>query len=420
MILHWIRYSVVACLLLPFGAGAQSDTIGVYLMWQRDPATTMTVNWVNLYEHAPTKVWYRTVGASGWQSQAGQRHAVSPSVLQMHRVELTGLDPDRVYEFGLGDKAPSEDKTTKEIKGGYKFRTMPAALARPVRFVVGGDMMHSRQMADAMNRRAGALDPDFAVFGGDLAYANGVDATRWIDWFQSWTLHGRGKGGRLIPMVVGIGNHEVRSGSKMRAPEDAPYYHGFFALPGGRSNFAIDFGRYLSLVALDSGHMQPVAGAQTKWLEETLGARAGQQYLFPFYHYPAYGTAKSSKGAMPYENARAVEIRNHWVPLFERYGISAAFEHDHHNYKRTHPLLQHRRDDVRGIVYLGDGAWGVNTRTVPTNAWYLAHAEPRRHLFHVTLHPEGRVSVAAVDADGLIFDRTTIEHARTPPLAAAP
>jgi hypothetical protein len=94
--------------------------------------------------------------------------------------------------------------------------------------------------------------------------------------------------------------------------------------------------------------------------------------------------------------------------------VTAVFENDHHNYKRTHPIRGHKRDDT-GIVYLGDGAWGVTTRTVPKDAWYLAKAEPRRHLFHITLPPDGPVLVQAVDAAGVVFDATSFPRPRTPP-----
>jgi acid phosphatase type 7 len=434
------RLALCAVLLQPLIALGQYDAIGVYLTWQRDPATTMTINWVNLYAEGEAKTWYREKGTTAWASATGRQHVAGPSVLQVRHVELTGLRPDTTYELVVGaipprppapkvePKKKEEDEEAKEaaaprgaaavrdIRSIYSFRTMPAELTRPVRFVAGGDMMHSREMVDAMNTRAGALDPDFALLGGDLAYANGSDAARWIDWFQSWTKNARGKGGRLIPMVVGIGNHEVRGGYNGQIPEDAPYYYGYFVPPGGRSHFALDFGSYLSLIVLDSAHTVPIAGAQASWLEAALGARAGQRHVFPVYHYPAYGTAKASLGKLPCESRRAVEIREHWIPHFERHGVTAVFENDHHNYKRTHPIRGHKRSDADGIVYLGDGAWGVNTRTVPKNAWYLAHAEPRRHLFHITLPPKGPVQVEAVDAKGKVFDKTSFIRPRTPPM----
>jgi acid phosphatase type 7 len=387
---------------------AQTDLIGLYLTWQRDPTTTMTVNWVNLYEHTPANVWHRIEGAEQWTSTTGTRHQADPSVLQVRQVELRGLQPDTMYEFHIGDK-PLPD-----AKNAHLFRTMPATLNRPIRFVNGGDMMHTRAYLDTMNRQAGQLDPDFALLGGDFAYADGLRATRWIDFFQSWTALMRGKNGRLIPMVVAIGNHEVRGGYNGRIPQDAPYFYGFFALPEGRSYYALDFGGYLSVLALDSGHTQPVSGAQTDWLGKALEDRKGQQFIFPFYHWPVYGTAKAAKGKLPSDNARSVLMRTNWVTQFERHGVSAVFEHDHHTFKRTHPLRNNAIDEENGIVFLGDGAWGVNTRTV-TEAWYLAVAESRRHLFHVTLRPTGAIEVEAVNDAGEVFDRVRLEKPRTRP-----
>lgn len=390
---------------------AETDLVGMYLNWQRDPATTMTINWVNLYQEGSRTVWYREAGNDEWKSKTGTHHQVVPSVYQVRRVELTGLKPDTMYEFSIGDKA-AEDK-----KSIQKFRTMPAKLTRPLTFVNGGDTMHSRAYVDAMNTQAAKLDPSFAFIVGDIAYENGVLATRYFDWLQSWTKLMRGKDGRIIPIVVGIGNHEVRGHYNGRIPEDAPYFYGFFALPENRSYHALDFGNYLSLILLDSGHTHPISGKQTEWLTQALAQRKNQQFVFPAYHWPAYGTTKAAPGKLPSDHERSVEIRTNWISQFERFGVSAVFEHDHHTYKRTHPILEHKRNDEEGIVYLGDGAWGVNTRKplTPNEAWYLAKSGDIRHLHCVTLHPEGRIEIKAYNADGKVFDQSTLTRARTRP-----
>lgn len=404
------------CILLLLGlqtavVRAQTDVIGVYLTWQQDPTTTMTVNWVNLYPATPATVWYRDSREAEWKSATGTHHAAVPSSLQVRRVELTGLQPDTLHEFVLAEKPGPE------AKGVRRFRTLPATLNRPLRFVAGGDMMHTREYVDTMNKRAAALEPDFAVLGGDLAYANGVDASRWIDWLQSWSLHARDKDGRCIPMIVGIGNHEVKGGTNYDIPAAAPYFYGFFALPENRSYYALDCGDYASFLVLDTNHTQPIPGDQTTWLAGAMASRGQKTFLFPVYHWPAYGTTKGPEGLLPCEHPRSIEIRTHWIPHFERHGVSAVFENDHHNYKRTHPLRGHQRDEANGITYLGDGAWGVGTRSVPKEAWYLAHAEPRRHLFHVTLNPEGTIQVDAVSGSGTVFDKVTLTKPRTTPVA---
>jgi len=270
-----------------------------------------------------------------------------------------------------------------------------------------------------MNKQAGRLDPDFALLGGDLAYGNNVDATRLVDFFQSWLIHARGRNGRLIPMVPVIGNHEVVRGYRGRPDVEASQYYTLFDLPGGKARHVLDFGSYLSLVNLDSEHTEAIEGAQAVWLGETLAARARQTFLFACYHYPAYGTAKApSPDKLPIEHPRSIAIREHWVPHLERYGVTAVFENDHHNYKRTHRLRGHRRDDKNGLLYLGDGAWGVRTRTVPplSEAWYLAKAEPTRHLFHVVLQPSGQARIVAVNDQGGVFDEVNLETPRTRPV----
>ena len=56
------------------------------------------------------------------------------------------------------------------------LQTLPATLAKPLRFVICGYNMHEREKFARMNRIAAALDPAFIVWGGDLAYEDGQEA----------------------------------------------------------------------------------------------------------------------------------------------------------------------------------------------------------------------------------------------------
>ncbi|MBM3955168.1 MAG: metallophosphoesterase family protein [Planctomycetes bacterium] len=403
------------------GRAVGQDHVGVFLTWPDDPTRGMVVNWVNLYPKNATTVFFRRADAADdadWSSAEAEELQLAPSALVLRRVELAGLAPDTLYRFGIGSRPDTPSQ-------GWLARTMPATLSRPVRFVAGGDMMHARESLDRMNRQAARLDPDFALLGGDLAYENGALAMRWIDWLSSWTTAGAAADRRLIPLVIGIGNHEVRGGYGGAIPNDAPYYYGLFVRPGGRSHFAADVGDYLSLVMLDSGHTVPIP-AQADWLGEALAARQARPFLFAAYHFPAYGTAKAPADKLPIEHPRSVEIREHWTPHLERHGVSAVFEHDHHTFKRSHRLRGHRRDDTNGILYLGDGAWGVRTRPVPSPeaAWWLARAEARNHLWCVNLRPGAAggpptALVRAIDADGVVFDEFELLPIRTRPEAQA-
>jgi len=113
----------------------------------------------------------------------------------------------------------------------------------------------------------------------------------------------------------------------------------------------------------------------------------------------------------------SIAIRKHWVPLWEQHGISAAFEHDHHNWKRSHRIRAGQRDDAHGLLYLGDGSWGVLPRKVPENgtAWWLAKAEAKNHLWCVDLRANGTATIRALDVEGQVFDTVELTTARTQP-----
>ncbi len=415
----WSVVGSLCLVLIASGSAFAQDLIGLYATWKHDPTSTVTLNWVDIYPTSSRELWFREVpldeqplkeyaqGQFSWKTATASHASLGPSTLQLRRVELTGLKPDQTYEFGIG-------KTPTKPADGWRVRTMPKAMERPIRFVTGGDMMHSRAALDTMNKQAAKLDPDFALLGGDLAYENGVTASRWIDWLQSWMTICLGKDRRIIPMVITIGNHEVRGGANGKIPDDAPYFYSLFSLPEDRSYYGLDFGDYLSLIVLDSGHTHKVPGAQAEWLGKAMAQRASQKFLFACYHYPAYGTTKAPVNGLPIDAPRSKEIQEHWVPHFDKHGCTAVFENDHHTFKRTHRLLGHKRDDEKGVLYLGDGAWGVGVREVPKpgEAWWLAKAESRNHLWHVTLTPCGEAKLEAIDAKGQTFDSVQLTKPR--------
>jgi hypothetical protein len=61
------------------------------------------------------------------------------------------------------------------------------------------------------------------------------------------------------------------------------------------------------------------------------------------------------------------ESRTHWVPLLQNYKFIASMEHHTHHLKYTFPITNGQRDDQNGIVYIGDGCWGVTNQPCPHN-----------------------------------------------------
>lgn len=326
--------------------------------------------------------------------------------MYLHRLELTGLKPDTLYRFRLGDSSRT-----------YAFRTMPADNSRPIRFAAGGDTRHRQEWMEAVNRQAMKVDLDFIAWGGDLAYADGLyqNLYRWDEWFEANYNTLIDEDGRVIPIILTIGNHEVVRGYYTNHPEYeqtdawrdkiAPYYYQLFAFPGQPGWGVLDFGHYMSMIFLDTNHSNPIAGKQTDWLEQALAERKGRfTHILPTYHVPAYPSVRN------YEGGTSRQVREHWLHLFEKSGVQVAFENHDHVYKRTHPL-RGGIVDPDGIIYVGDGAWGVGVREHhPVHeTWYLARAESMRHAIWVTVDgPDLHFEV--VNEDGHIIDDFRIRN----------
>ena len=349
---------------------------------------------------APTAnpaVWWRKSGETAWHKATGSQRPFADSGHTVHVVLLSELSPGTEYE--LVRAAGGDGSKPAAGAEPLRFRSAPSKLGSAFRFVTGGDMGVSN-VAKQITSQAARTDPDFALLGGDLAYANGKSTDKWLSWLDDWHKLARTSKGHLIPIVIVIGNHEMGSNlteeqaRQLQTHPRSKFFYSLFTLPGGKPNFAVDFGSYLSIYALDSDHSVRVAD-QTEWLGKALKARTKQKYQFACYHKPTYGTAKAPN----------MNVRNEWVPLFEKYKLNAVFENDHHTYKRTHPILKDKVDEDNGILYLGDGAWGVGTRKVPKpgEKWFLAKAESRNHFWLVTL-TDKTPRYQAIDREGVVFD----------------
>ena len=385
----------------------ESEPAGILLTWQRDPTSTMTIDWHVDHDDGDVgdSLCVRPSGADDWDAELeAQAHDVPFLDRTLYRIELTDLDADTEYVFQTG-----------HFEREYRFRTMPEDIDdEPLVFVTGGDTMHAPNMFEKTNRVAIDYDPAFIAWGGDFAYADGGDDPlhdeRWEWWFETVADTLVDDDGRVVPILVSIGNHEVVDGyidehddyeptDEFRA-DIAPYFYSFFAFPGQPGYGVLDFADYLTLISLDTDHTNPVEGEQTDWLEDVLTQRqqAGVNHVIPFYHVAAFPSYRDFDGDIQ------TRIRDHWVPLFEDHGVRTVFENHDHTYKRTHPVRDGEIDEDDGIVYIGDGAWGVVTRSGESeDEWYIDRFERERHIIVVTLQGDDE-HVLIVSEEGEVLD----------------
>ncbi|HRD55099.1 MAG TPA: metallophosphoesterase family protein [Parachlamydiaceae bacterium] len=373
------------------------DPVSIYLTWTKSPESSMSVHWISPKADTENRLFYRLLEEENSPFQevpSVNKQMPEGHPFLIHHVTLDQLKPNSSYLFKISGNGRL-----------FKFKTMPENLNTPIRFVEGGDVYHGNMaIVEKMNRQAAKQNPSFAIIGGDIAYAadssHGLfpeEFHRWMKWLTLWKNTMVTEEGFLIPILATLGNHET-SGGFGKTPSSAPFFYALFRAPSNQSFQAIDFGNYMSLILLDSGHTQPISGKQTEWLESALKERVQMPYKFAIYHVPAYPSARK------YHYEISQLVRSHWVPLFDAAELTAAFEHHDHTYKRTFPL-KNGRPHEKGVLYLGDGAWGVEKPRVPKRHLpYLARVLSVSHFILVTLNPEA-VTYEAINAKGDVIDR---------------
>lgn len=374
-----------------------AQPLHTYLTWQEtDTSTTMTVIF-HTKKASPSRVHYDTVSRNGdadayANSAQGASHTIPdlPAERFVHVVNLTGLEPGTTYYFVAGSDS-----------GGYseeqKFRTIPAG-DMPVRFVTGGDMDVFNYAKELLGH-AGKTSPHFGLIGGDIAYVNGrvQGYKKWDRWFDNWEENMVTPEGHMIPMVLAIGNHEV-NGAYNQPKTNAPFYYGYFA-QDPEPYFARTFGGNTVILTLDTGHTVAHDGVQKEWLDATLAKYQDKRWKFACYHIPLYPSHRA------YDGVPSRLGREHWGPLFDKYGLTAGFENHDHTHKRS-KLLKDNEVHPDGVLYIGDGCFGVSPRDVDEERrWYNEAASSTPHFWLVDVTRD-KVAYYAVDQTGNVFDKT--------------
>src|SRR5688572_16597063 len=242
----------------------------LFLTWQRDPTTTMTVQWIGtMGETKDTTVTFTKDPEGAWESKPATARPYPMTDFKVFRAELTGLTPGTDYHFRIGKHSAS-----------YRFRTMPAKATDTIHFISGGDCGTNGHTI-ANNIQAARQDPMFSIIGGDLGYDDGKSVETSLAFIRNYSSHMIDRHGRLIPMITCIGNHEV-DGAYGQPREKAPFFYALYDGLFAETSYAtLDFGDYLSLVLLDSGHNSSIGGEQASWLEKTLKDRIDHPNVFP-------------------------------------------------------------------------------------------------------------------------------------------
>ena len=398
----------------------------IYLTWQRDPSHTITVNIhglrtpEELFVYYDSKPHYSKIHQYCNKSGGhGETFRCLKDNRRLYHIELTNLKPGITYYFTVGDHFRSYGNE-------LSFRTIPDDDS-PMLFVEGGDWENSLS-AEALAKKAASLNPYAAWLGGDYpSHVNGpADFDKWDYWLDVYERNMITPEKNLIPMVMAIGNHEVIGGFD-RSRKQAPFFFHYFKQGGGdKSYFSLPFGERIRLFVLDSGHTCSHSGEQKEWLENSLIEAANVPITVALYHVPLFPSVRFADQGLAYRFMRnlimfctgrnnvpqlfsrsSYEGRKNWLPLFDIYGLTVAFEHHDQTLKRT-KRLRNNSFDPSGTLYLGDGGWGSEKQYPPIQNYfhsYFAQVLGKEYFFWVVQFEGDKITYVALTASGKELDR---------------
>lgn len=364
------------------------------LTWSDDPKTTQTLQWrTNVTTTSFNRVQYREKDGSAdapWVSLDAEgaelcdRNIVNDRCVRWHTATLTGLRPDTVYEYAIGEGNPADGNMFIS-----EFRTAPET-EKPCTFLWMSDT-HNRLDNAAVLAAAWQKHPDaaFLTISGDLV-GTGQERDCWDQLFQNYAPFLRER-----PLMPSIGNHDAIDGmgsdlyrALFRLPDNGPE-----GLKRGQSYFL----RYGSLLLISLDATEEVA-VQRPWLEKTL-RDTDAVWKVVVYHFPPFGITREYP-----------EVEREWVPLFDQYHADLVLSGHVHHYLRTWPLKAGKRVETPadGTIYM----ISVSIDGPPEYGNGPEYAEITRRDGHATCVAftvsEKQLVMNAYMADGSVYDSFTI------------
>lgn len=366
------------------------------------------------------------------------------------------------------DGLPLDGAVTYRVKLGIReigsgvFRTTASA-AKPIRFVMVGDLANGQANQDAVAAQILRVKPAFVVALGDLVYPTGRVGQYLDHFWHTYNPNGSASLMASVPFHAVLGNHDVDTHNLVESPDVLGVYHFFqassdgpgegpWSTPIGASPEAASFrqsvgGSYPALGAYsfdngpahflildNSGYAKLDSPKMLEWIERDLtGSHA--PWKFVCMHAPIF---HSSREHYSEQKMRLL------APLFERCGADLICSGHVHNYQRSVPLrfepdsakvlpgglvngtfkldrlfdgVTHTRPD--GVIHIvaGGGGGTLYKGALEKNAAFFQSQQPGnwvpytakfvadRHSFTVVELTAERLLFRAIDATGGEIDR---------------
>jgi hypothetical protein len=322
---------------------------------------------VNVGPRSATIMWVVESGEASLGLAQDKMSRTVP-VLRAEKIILTGLRPGTEYFY---NSFPGDG-------GKGSFKTAPTG-ASPFQFVVYGDTRTRHDVHRAVIQAILKMaHPDFAMQTGDLV-ENGDDNSLWPIFFDAERdlL-------RRMAYFPALGNHEHNAKNYYDFMDARPYY----SFNWGTTHFAV-INSDIANVSTSQSERDAFWQEQTKWLEGDLAAAQKADLRFVFAHHPPMTAVKRRQGDNPHMTALE--------PLFEKYGVAAAFFGHDHNYQH------YKKNGVQYFITGGGGAplydvdmppAGITIKVASTENFVVVNVDGRKVHVEAKTPSGGTLDVA--------------------------
>ena len=321
-----------------------------------------------------------------------------------HELKITGLQSATKYFYQI----ENDTGVLSAASSDQYFKTSPVNSTKPpITAWILGDCgtknSTARTVRDAYYDYIDDAHTDMILFLGDNAYESGTDWEYQLALFENMYEE------KLKNTVAWscLGNHDGYTAQS--STQTGPYYD-IFTFPtlgeaggtasGTEAYYSFDYGNvhFISLDSYDSP--RNVGGAMYAWCEQDL-QNTSADWVVAFWHHPPY-----SKGSHDSDTeGRLVEMREHFLPLLEDYGVDLVLAGHSHSYERTFYLHGHYGNSMSFDTVLhtvGDN--GDGDGQISGDGPYSRSGASSDGTVYITAGSSGKTSGGPLNHEAVFFD----------------
>lgn len=377
----------------------------VVLTWTGDPATTQAVTWRTDTSVQKGVAELAIANSNGRALKPDQWDAVTTAFTSdinqahYHTVEFTGLTPDTLYAYRVGDGLNWSEY--------FHFKTASTE-PNPFSFIYFGDAQNdlkthwSRVFREAFRDAPRAA---FTLHAGDLINVDDKDA-EWGDWHHApaW-VNG------TVPVIATPGNHEYYKENDGE-PRVSRHWRPQFAFPLQdqppgleETCYYIDY-QGVRFISLDSNRQRE---DQVPWLRKVLKNNSNRWTILTFHH-PIFSPARDRDNR---------DLRELWKPVIDEFKVDLVLNGHDHSYSRTGALpkgtqlvnvpegYQQAYDPEIGTVYVVSVS-GPKMYPI-TKGDYAVRLAENTQLYQVIDVETSELHYKAYTATGQLYDAFTLK-----------